>query len=213
VNLSVTNPAASTNTAANAFTYVSNAVSAPTNVVATAVSPVQVNVTWSAVPGADSYQVYRRSTFAGGYVAAGSPVAVASFYDTGRTPGASYLYKVQAIASGTPSPDSNIDLATTVIFTDSTLIAGTTTIKAVHLTELRTAVTAVCALANCGAFPVTDSNPAGVTIQAAHITQLRTPLDASRSTLGLSPISYANTPAFGVLVRAADFTELRNGTQ
>ncbi|MGZ4808496.1 MAG: hypothetical protein ACXV7D_04130 [Thermoanaerobaculia bacterium] len=43
------------------------------------------------------------------------------------------------------------DLATTVIFTDSSLVAGTTVVKSVHVTELRTAANAVRQLAGLAA--------------------------------------------------------------
>jgi hypothetical protein len=117
------------------------------------------------------------------------------------------------------SDDSAPDLATTVLFTDPTLVAGTTVVKAVHVTELRTAVNAVRQLAGLGLAPpgYTDATiTPGVTIvKAAHVTELRTALDAARSTLSLPALSYSHaTLTTGVaLISAADISEVRNGTR
>jgi hypothetical protein len=213
VDVTVTNPSLAQATLSGAYIFVAPVVvTAPVNVVATAVSTTQINVTWDPVAGADHYEVDRRAT-GGSFTLAASPVGNA-FNDTGRSAGASYLYRVRAVPSaGSPSANSAIDLATTVIFTDDPLVATTTRIKAVHLTEIRTAVNAVRALASLGAASFTDPSPAGFTIKSVHVTELRTALDLARSNLTLPALSYANSAAAGTRVRAADFTELRSGTK
>ncbi|HEV7768742.1 MAG TPA: M12 family metallo-peptidase [Thermoanaerobaculia bacterium] len=186
-------------------------VSAPTNVVATATSTASVNITWTASVGATTYNVYR-SPDALNYTLAGSS-ATTNFADGGRTANTAYLYKVRAVA-GTESGDSNIDLATTTIFTDDPLVAGTP-VKAVHITQLRTAVNAVRTLASLGAGSYTDPSLAvGVTgIKAVHINDLRTALNQARSALALSAVSYGETVAAGVSIKTSHITELRNGVK
>lgn len=70
--------------------------SAPAAVVATAVSPTEVLVTWSPVTDAEggvkNYNVYRDD------VRVGAPTTTA-FTDTGLTPGTTYAYRVSAVDS------------------------------------------------------------------------------------------------------------------
>ena len=119
--------------------------------------------------------------------------------------------------NGGESGDSNIDLATTVIFTDDPLVASTTLVKAAHVTELRTAVNARCrTLASLGAGSYTDpSITATVTnVKAAHINDLRTAIDAARTALSLSALSYGETvTASTTTVKTSHITELRNGVK
>src|SRR5688572_3430762 len=126
------------------------APAAPTGVVATATGATQVTITWNTAVGATSYRVYRRAP---GGVFGPDPIAtvgvVTNYVDNTAVANTAYLYKVRS-SNGAESGDSNIDLATTVIFTDPTLTAGSTAVKAVHFTELRTAVNAVRTLAGLG---------------------------------------------------------------
>jgi hypothetical protein len=189
-------------------------VTAPANVVATATSTSNVNVSWTASAGAVSYNVYR-SASGSSFVLAGSVAApTVTFNDSGRSANTAYLYKVRAVNGG-ESADSNIDLATTVIFADDPLVAGTA-IKAIHLTQLRTAVNAVRTLASLGPFSYTDPTvTAGVTqVKAVHVNELRSALNAARSALTLPAVSYSETITAGTTtVKATHLTELRNGVK
>ena len=118
------------------------ALPAPPNLVATASNTTSVFITWGTVAGAARYTV-ERSVDNVAYTPIGITIG-SSMTDTGRTANTSYLYRATARnAGGTTSALSNKDLATTTIFTDSPLVAGNTLIKAVHLTQLRTAIEAV----------------------------------------------------------------------
>jgi Metallo-peptidase family M12 len=187
-------------------------VIAPTNVVATATSTSNVQVTWTSSVGATSYNVYR-STDAITYGLAGN-TASTLFNDAGRTANTAYLYKVRAVNGG-ESGDSNRDLATTVIFTDDPLVAATTVIQAVHITQLRAAVDAVRALVPLGGGSYTDpALTTGVTpMKVAHITDLRTALDAARSSLTLSAVSYGESITTSTTIKTTHLSELRNGVK
>src|SRR5205814_7443965 len=121
-----------------------NPPAAPTGVNARATSTTQVLITWNASTNATAYDVYRKS--GGVAYARVATVAATSYTDTSVSPNTSYLYFVRATNTGGASTDSNVDIATTVIFTDDPLTKGIV-VKAVHLAELRTAVNAVRALA------------------------------------------------------------------
>jgi hypothetical protein len=187
--------------------------STPANLVATSLGNSQVNISWVAVAGTSGYELTRS---AGGQ----PPVTIASptstpYVDGNVATGTTYVYRVRAISSsGQPSPYSNPDIATTMVFTDEPLVAGSTVIKAAHLTELRTAVNAVRATAGLTAVTFAEPVSAGVVIKAAHIEELRTALSTARSTIGVAPVAYTNSlVARSTLVRAADVTEIRGGVK
>ena len=187
----------------------------PTNVVAAATSASSVNVSWTASAGAVTYNIYR-STDGVNYALAGTTTGPSvTFNDSPVSANTAFLYKVRAVNGG-ESGDSNRDLATTVIFTDDPLVAGTTLVKSAHVTELRTAVNAVRTLAGLGAGTYTDPTlTAGVTlVKAAHITELRTALDAARAALTLSALSYGETITAGTtLIKTTHVSEVRNGVK
>ena len=177
---------------------------------AAATTVTQVNVSWSASPGATQYEVVRKSASSG--YATLTTTASTSYPDTAVTAGETYVYKVRAIdASARQSPFSAPDAATTIFFTDDPLVATSTTVKAVHMTELLQAVNAMRATAGLGAMTFADPVPAqGVTVMAAHLQQLRTALSPARTPLGLSAITFTDpTLAAGTLLKAAHLQELR----
>jgi hypothetical protein len=188
---------------------------APTGLTATATSTTSVTLTWTAVTGATAYKIYRSSSYP--TFAQIENVPMSPYIDATAMAGTSYLYKVRASnGSSTDSPDSNADLATTVIFTDPTLTPGVTTVQSAHISELRTAVNAVRTLAVLGTTTFTDpALSSSIFIQRVHVTELRTALDAARSALGLSAITYAEPTitAGSTTVKAAHVNELRQGVQ
>jgi hypothetical protein len=185
----------------------------PSNVVATAIATTTVRVTWSAGPGASSYRVYRSSDRLN-YTLVGSPTDV-TFDDATASANTSYFYKVRSFAASSESIDSNLDLATTVMFTDDPIVAGVTAVKAVHMTQLLTAINAVRALG--GLAPAAFSAPvpaAQGAIRAQHVSELRTHLDAGRSASGLSTPAYTDPSlSTAISVKAAHVSELRNAVK
>ncbi len=190
-----------------------DSVAAPANVVSTATTTTNVNVTWTAAPGATSYAVYRRSG-GGTYSLVGSPSA-SPFNDSTASANTAYLYKVRGVAGGVESADSNFDLATTVIFTDPVLSTGGN-LKVAHFTELLTAVNAVRTLAGYAAVAFTAPAPSvGTNILGAHIIDLRNGLNPARSALGLAAPSYTDpTITVGSTgIKPPHITEVRSGVQ
>jgi hypothetical protein len=187
---------------------------APTALTATTLSnlPVaQVTTSWTATAGADHYEVERTTNVATNYTTINSNVTATTFTDNTVSSVTAYLYRVRAVdAVGNLSPYSNVDLATAISFVDDTLVVGSTTIKADHITQLRQAVNAVRAVTT-SLGQVTWAEPINVgvtTIKASHVQELRTKLDEARSALGLSACSYTDASA-GQLVQKVHIDQLR----
>ena len=186
---------------------------APANLVATTetnLNPSRVQISWTATPGADHYEVERTTNIATSYTPINTNVTNTSFIDNTVTSVTAYLYRVRAVSSGGAfSPFSNIDLATAISFEDDTLTAGSTLIRASHVNQLRQAVNAVRATANQSAASWAEAITAGSTlVRASHIQELRTNLDAARSTLTLPACSYTSI-AVGDQIQKVHFEQLR----
>jgi hypothetical protein len=205
VNVVVTTTGGSV-TSTNGYSYTSVALGTPTSLNARAVTTSQIDLTWNAVAGATSYEVDRKAG-GGGFTHIGTATSP-SFSDTGRSSNTSFLYQVRAADYAITSGNSSADLATTTIFTDPTLTTGMT-VKSAHVTEMRTAVNAVRALAGQSAFTFAT----GSVISAVHLTQLRSALDAARSTLGLPALGYTDPSPTGVTVKRVHMQELRDGVE
>jgi hypothetical protein len=188
---------------------------APTGVVAAATSSTTVSVSWTAVAGAASYTVSRST--GGAFVNVGGVVEpTTTFTHTGVAAGTAALYRVVAkTLHGVPSAPSASDLATTVMFTDPTLTAGTTLAKAIHVTQLRTAVNAVRSLAGLPAATYTNASvTAGTRVRAANVTELRTAITQARTSLGLPAMAFINpTLTVGTTIRRVHISELRGVVQ
>jgi hypothetical protein len=94
------------------------------------------------------------------------------------------------------------------VFTDDPLSAGVTPIKAVHLTELRTAIDTLRGRAGLGpgTYATDPTITAGVTpVKAAHLNQACTALKQA-----YPAAACVTTLAAGQVIRAADVTALRN---
>jgi hypothetical protein len=158
-----------------------------------------------------AYRVFRST---GGAFTQIAEVATLSHNDGGRTANTSYRYRVRSVASGTESADSNSDFATTTIFTDTPLVVGTTTVKAAHFNELRTAVNALRTLAGIGTVSFTDTLSSVVNVNTVHVTELRTRLNEARAAMGFSATSFAETlVANTTTIKASHINELRGGVQ
>jgi hypothetical protein len=90
---------------------------APTNLVATAVSGTQIQLTWDEVlnGGATQIGIERSTTSSGGYQLVAQIPDATSYVDTNLTAGTTYYYQVQAINLTQWSPTSNVAQATTPV--------------------------------------------------------------------------------------------------
>jgi hypothetical protein len=111
---------------------------------------------------------------------------------------------------------SVLDLSIPVVapsngFTDDPLIAGTTVIKIVHITELRSRIDAVRAGVGLDAYPYSDPVLTGTTtIRAVHILNLRTALAEAYVAATRTPPSYTDPGlSAGTTIKAAHIAELR----
>lgn len=182
---------------------------------ASGLSGSQVALSWPASAGTASYEIQRSLGVRDAYVTIATINAPATSYtDSGRTAGATYLYRIRA-RNATGVSDWSIDPGTTIAFTDPSLVAGETTVKAAHISQLREAVASIRVLAELPAVTWSDDPLVigGSLIRAVHITELRTALNEARTALDLAPISFTDgtlSPGLTV-VRAVHIQQLRGG--
>jgi PKD repeat protein len=84
---------------------------APTGLTATAATNTQINLSWTAVNGADTYSVYRSTTSGSGYSSIASGLTTTSHSDMGLSAG-TYYYLVTALNGNGESGNSNESSAT-----------------------------------------------------------------------------------------------------
>ena len=185
---------------------------APTSFTATEASATSVSLAWTASTGSPAfYNIYRSSPTSYTTFTKIATSTATNYTDSTVAATNAYLYKITGVNGNGESSASNVDVATTVVFTDDPL-SSSTAIKLTHLTDLRTAVNAVRTLAVLGGYSYTDPNPTTSTpVKAVHVTDLRTALDAAMSTMGLTTGGYTNTLTGGTsAIKAIDFQEIRN---
>ena len=97
-------------------------------------------------------------------------------------------------------------------FTDPTVVAGLTPIKAVHFTELRSRIDAVRARYGLGPYPYTNAStvPSVSALAAVDILEMRTALAEAYIDAGLTPPIYLTSPGPGVAIVVADIADLRS---
>lgn len=95
-------------------------------------------------------------------------------------------------------------------FTDDPLIAGSTTVTALHFTELRARIDALRATWSLGPFAYTNSMAPGTVIRAIDVTEMRTALSAAYTAASIPPPTYSTSPAAGMTITSADIQDLRD---
>ena len=168
------------------------------------------NLTWPPVSGATSYEIYV-STAGNNFTQVGTS-ATSLVHAQQSYASTTYLYKVRAVNSAGKSDFTPIDPATTVAFSDGDLTNAS--VKAAHVTELRTAANAFRAAAGMPAYNFTDPTlTIGVTaIKAMHLTDTRVAIDSARDALGLL-LSENTYPYAGALIRRVDVNSLRESVK
>jgi hypothetical protein len=179
---------------------------APTQLTATSTGG-SVTVTWTGSQGVSQYEVWRSGAGSGWALVGTTPNML--FLDSTASPSTVWIYKARAIPTSgvTPSAFSNVDLASTFAFTDTTVTAGTTRIRRDHLTELRNAVASARVAAGLTAATWGEANP--TVVKASHYSEVRAAIAQVRTALGMAAASYTSAPSAGSLVRAAHVMETR----
>lgn len=208
--ITVTNPDGQSVTSASILEVLPPAPAVPSSLDATAIDPTSISVGWAAAAHATTYEVLRDSG-AGSYQTI-AVVPSTTHLDAAVQPGHAYAYRVRAIGAGGASQYTTPALATTISFTDATLVPHTTPIRATHVLELRHAVAAVHSLAGLG--PVVWSRPlvtTGDIVRAAEISELREALAASLSHLGIPAPAFTDSPLSprSTTISAAHIQQLR----
>jgi len=200
------------NSATTSVTVGGSTVQPPTGLVATQTGPTVISVTWTAPGGgADSYEVSRTETVGGSYTVLSPNPTTTAFSDATGVTGHTYIYRARANRGGTWSGYSNVDPGS--LFTDFTITQYSTTAKAAHVTELRTAIDVRRAIALLAPGAWTPTITPGVTIQRGDIQQMRDLLDQA-----MGAGSYTDQPLTGyapgvVLIKKEHIQQLRNRVQ
>lgn len=185
---------------------------APTSVVATGVAITQINLSWSAAPNAHHYVVERASQM-NSFTVVNANVSGTTFNDATAVSGNAYLYRVRsADANGNTSPQSNVDLATTIMFSDDPL-QSQTPVQADHIRQLRTAINAVRHLTPTLQdynWQQPSATLVGAPIKANDIDELRLALDDAMNILGLQAGGYTPASLAGQLIQTGPITQLRD---
>ena len=112
----------------------------------------------------------------------------------------------------------NLDaIRITLSFTDDSLVARGTVIKAVHIEELRAAINRVRVARGLSSFAWTDSTltPGTTVVRLVHLTQLRTALNQVYQVVGWTPPSYTDPSVGqgGTIIEATHVNELRSAVR
>jgi alpha-tubulin suppressor-like RCC1 family protein len=121
---------------------------------------------------------------------------------------------------GIVNPDGQVGLSPqaftyvgSITFTDEPIIARTTTVKLVHLTELRQFINELRNRVSLGAFVWTDATPVAhvSAVKAVDVVEMRTALADVYGKMTLTPPTYTHTILFpgATKVTAVDIAELR----
>jgi hypothetical protein len=180
----------------------------------------QINLAWDASPGTVAGYVILYGNVSGSYT---SSVDVGN-QTTGTIPGLTvgnrYYFVVKAYTSaGVLSAASNeVNVVISAPppptipppFTDDPLVPGVHSMRAVHITELRTRIDALRATRGLGATGWTTIVAGSSFISASDIVQMRTALNGVYQSLGLpAPIYSDGSLGSGMLIRSVHISELR----
>lgn len=176
-----------------------------------------LTLSWTAPQGgAVKYRVERKGA-GQSFTQIGTPTTT-SMQDTGAVSGNAYLYQVcSADAAGNCTSNySNIALGAAITFTDPTIISfaenpsAATPVRAVHITQLRTAVNAVRTLAGMQNATWAWNVAIGELIHVEDIRDLRTALAAALSTLQIDQSTpYTDPTLVGLIEDPVNATTIK----
>lgn len=189
------------------------ALTTPSGLAAVPWGDYGARLTWVARPGVN-YEVQRRS--ASSIFMTVSTTASSPFVESFLGFEAAYLYRVRAVSSCGTTPFTNTDVLNRLAsYTDEPLVAGSTVVKAVHITELRSAIDAVRWLALLPSATYGETPAAGAPVKPAHILEMRANLDAALAVLGATIPSYTDSTlaSGGTVIRKAHIQQLRDAAR
>ena len=104
------------------------------------------------------------------------------------------------------------NFAITSGFTEDPIVAGATSVKAVHITELRARINALRAAAGLPAFDWTDATltASATIVRATHVMELRTALNDAYAAMGRPSPTYTDQSLAGITIKSVHISELRN---
>jgi WD40 repeat protein len=180
---------------------------------ATMISSSEVRLTWTAVDGAETYEIVRKAP--GGDFVTLAIVSGTSASDFTVKANDTYLYKVRALSSAwSDAPYSNVAVATTVTFTSNPLLPNVDYFRREHLEEVRTCVAALRQAGGLGSPVFTDPALSGdMMIKALHLREVRDQMDEARAALGIPPVLLTEVLLEGgsTAIKAAHVQDLRGG--
>ena len=196
--------------AAFAQKVATNALASPV-LVSTTLSTTVVYLSWTPIGGATGYDLYRKT---GGapftkLLSSGSTTHIDSV-----PAGTTHYYQVVA-KNNTETAASNVDLATTVAFTDDPVQLGVTPIRAGHVTQLRTAVNAARAAAGRPLATWTNANLAQAPVRTEDVEELRAALNDARGAAGMVAALFSDAPLVknSTTIRKTHLKELRQAVK
>jgi hypothetical protein len=202
-------------TATKNFTLTVNPIERPTVATAEAQSSSDVMITWAAVDGAATYDMYRSTDVtlpARGRSKVGT-TRNTSYNDSLLAADKTYVYEVEAVdADGGGSGLSDPDIATTRTFADEPLAPGSA-ITAAYFDHALVAVNAVRAAANLPTASFAHAPLGGKAITESEIATLRTALNEARSVILGSQVTFTFPATAGTAIHAVDLGEIRNGVK
>ena len=152
---------------------------------------------------------------ASGNTASSVAGATAASYAPAPTQTTSYWVRVSNTGGSADSQTATIQVVSYTPFTDATLVAGETPLRAVHITELRTRINAQRQRFSLGAFSWTDPvlSANATPLRAVHIAELRAALVEAYTAAGVTPppsftdptLAGGNTP-----IKSIHILELRD---
>ncbi|HEV7764730.1 MAG TPA: ELWxxDGT repeat protein [Thermoanaerobaculia bacterium] len=181
---------------------------------ATATSPTSVTLNWAPIAGSTQYQVRRYASDLS-WIMVGTSGSATTLTETDLTPMRSYLYVVSySDINGNSLGSSAPDVATTLLFDDDPIVAGTTRVRAVHIEQLRIAANALRWYGLTKDISEIAPMPVGSPIRAEHIRTLRTDINAQRGALGLPVVAFTDPGlSAGAPIKRVHVEELRNAVK
>lgn len=163
-----------------------------------------VLLSWSVVGGASGYEIARAAA-GGGFVTIAT-IAGTVYQDTTVSSNAGYIYKVRAVGGPYCAPD----LVVVFTATDDPLQPGTR-VKAVHLTELRTAIQAARTTAGIGPATYSRSVAPGTIVNASDVMEMRHAINAARTAAGAHNLAFTDAvlSSRSSLIKSVHIIDLR----